>query len=169
MQEQAGCEDVLEPERVEPLQLGEEPDDRAGEEEDQQRQAEESDADPESSRRPREPDLSGFERSAALERIKRPVPAGCLTRSLDRTESEVVRAEIRVLVSGWMVEMPADGGAQRLSRISGGPAEQRSGALRAGADVLRHRTGRLEVLRQDLVGHPHQLGIRACSLEDHST
>src|SRR6266851_3945088 len=82
LQEQAGREDVFEPERVKPLHLGEEPHDRAGEDEDQQRQAEKSGADPETSWWARDPDLPGFEGAASLERIKRPVPAGHLLPKL---------------------------------------------------------------------------------------
>src|SRR5207253_937678 len=79
-----GGEDVLEAERVVPLHLGGEPNDRAGEEEDEDRQAEQPGADPEAPGRARKPNLSGLERSAALERIKRPVPAGHLPPKLRR-------------------------------------------------------------------------------------
>src|SRR6266849_3365158 len=76
----ATCKDK----RVVPLQLREEPHDRARDEKDHEREAEKPQADPEAPRRARDPDLTRLERTAALDGIKRPVPAGQVLRSLER-------------------------------------------------------------------------------------
>src|SRR5712692_6940599 len=82
LQSQARREYVLESERVVPLQLGEQPYDRAREKEDQQGQAEQRRADPEAAGRARDSKLPTFQRTAAVERIKRPIPAGHLPPKL---------------------------------------------------------------------------------------
>jgi len=82
LQRQARREHVLQSERVVPLQLGDQPDDGAGEKEDQEGDSEQRDADPETAGRARDSKLPAFQRSAAVERIKRPVPAGHLPPKL---------------------------------------------------------------------------------------
>src|SRR5712692_9996369 len=89
-------------------------------------------------------------------------------RSLDGSQSAVVRAEIRVRVRGRVGEVPAHGGAQRLDWVGRGPAEERVSAPRAGGDVLRHRARLFQVFGQHLIRHPHQLGPGAGRLEDHA-
>src|SRR6266704_4511364 len=90
----------------------------------------------------------------------------CL-RSLDRSQSEVVGAEIGVAGGRRIVEVPADGCPQRLDRIRRRPAKKGSGSLRARRDVLGHGSSRLEVIGQELVGDLHQLRARSGGLEDH--
>jgi len=76
LQDQAGREHVLVAEGVVPLSLGEEPDDRAREDEHEYGETKERGAEPESARRSRDSDLPrALERAASLERIKRPVAA----------------------------------------------------------------------------------------------
>src|SRR5712664_3071188 len=89
----------------------------------------------------------------------------CL-RSLDGSQSAVVRAEIHVRVRRRVGEVPAHSGAERLDRVGRGPAEQRAGAAGGGGDVLRHCARLFEVFGQHLIRDPYQLGPGAGRLED---
>src|SRR5260370_11226713 len=77
----------------------------------------------------------------------------CL-RSLDRSQSEVVGAEIRAAAGRRVGQVPAHGCLQRFGGGGRRPAQQRPGSLRARGAVLGHGSRRLEVLRQPLVGPP---------------
>src|SRR5439155_8178255 len=76
LQDQPRRVDVIEAERVVPLQLCDQRDDRAGEDEDQGRDAEKPDANPEAPRRARDAELARWLEWTALEGIERPIPPG---------------------------------------------------------------------------------------------
>src|SRR5205823_6143762 len=85
-QPETGGVDVAVPKRVVPLELGDERDDWAGDDEDEDRKHKQRNPAPEPAWDLRHPDLpAGVERTAALERVKRPVPSRHSERKLRPT------------------------------------------------------------------------------------
>src|SRR5690348_1414075 len=76
-----------------------------------------------------------------------------------RVQRTIVRPEVVGCVRRRIFEVPAHAGAKALGGIRGRPSKHASCFLGAGGDMLRKVAGLLQVVRESVIRHPHELRV----------